>query len=270
MRYIPLNEPPPNSKWIAKANKLLADLKAAPDAEARKNIIEKNDKVWGALKDWLLSLSHQKCWFSEAKDCFSHWDVEHYRPKKSVKDEDGTEHDGYWWLAFDWRNFRICGNAGNRKKSTYFPLRTGSHRVVNPDDDLRLEDPLLLDPADADDPNLLSFDFEGKAIPAPGLDTWDETRVTYSIQRCNLDFGPLEAKRKIVWNDCWNHIEQYRRELEALKKSGDTNMIARTQVKEKAKAIREMLKADKELSAVARACVLSSGDPRITGLLRSA
>lgn len=126
-------------------------------------------------------------------------------------------------------------------------------------------------PSDADDPNLLSFDFEGRAIPAPDLnDEWDETRVNYSIQRCRLDFGPLEAKRRIVWNDCWSHIQQYRHELEMLKASGGTNMIARSQLKEKARAIREMLQADKELSAVARACVLSSGDSRITGLLRSA
>jgi len=86
----------------------------------------------------------------------------------------------------------------------------------------------------------------------------------------NLDFGPLEAKRKIVWNDCWGHIQQYRYELKLLKVSGGTNVIARNQVKEKARAIREMMQADKELSAVARACVLSSGDSRLIGLLQSA
>lgn len=270
MRHIPLNDPPPDLNWIAKADRLLVALKAAPDAKARKDIIDANSRVWGELKDWLLSLSHQKCWFSEAKDCFSHWDVEHFRPKKSARDEDGTEHDGYWWLAFNWQNFRICGNAGNRRKGTYFPLRTGSHRVVNPDDDLRLENPLLLDPTDADDPNLLTFDLEGKASPASGLDTWDQTRVDYSVQRYNLNFGPLEDKRKVVWNDCWNHIEQYRSELRYVSQSGGNNPCAHTLLKEKAKAIREMVKAEKELSAVARACVLSSGDPRITRLLQSA
>ena len=270
MRYIPLNDPPPDPEWLSKANRLLIQLNAAQDMEARKIIIDANKTFWGELKGWLLSLSHQKCWFSEAKDCFSHWDVEHFRPKKSAKDEDGTEYDGYWWLAFDWRNFRICGNAGNRKKGTYFPLGAGSHRVVNPSDDLRQENPLLLDPADADDPNLLSFNVLGKAIPASDLDEWDKVRVNYSIQRCNLDFGPLEDKRKVVWNDCWHHIEKYRQELETFRASDCKNMIARSQMTEQAKAIRAMLKADKELSAVARACVLSSGDSRITGMLQSA
>ena len=123
MRHIPLHDQAPAPEWVLEANDLLAQLRAAPDAAARNAIIDANSGVWGALKQWLLALSHQKCWFSEAKDCFSHWDVEHYRPKKSAKDVDGTEHDGYWWLAFDWQNFRICGNAGNRKKGTFFPLR---------------------------------------------------------------------------------------------------------------------------------------------------
>lgn len=269
MRYIPLTESPP-ADWLQKANQILEELKAASDAQTRKEIIDRNSKVWGELKDWLLTLSHQKCWFSEAKDCFSHWDVEHFRPKKSAKEEDGTEYEGYWWLAFDWHNFRICGNVGNRKKGTYFPLCIGSCRAAKPTDDLRQENPLLLDPADPDDPNLLSFDLEGKAIPAPDLnDEWDRKRVEYSVKRYNLDFGPLEAKRKIVWSNCWTHIQQYRQELQRLNDDA-TNSIARNQVKEKAKTIRDMLEADKEFSAVARACVLSSRDPRVVRLLQSA
>ena len=117
MRHIPLRNQEPDAAWLSKASRLLDELKAAPDAAVRNKIIDDNRAVWGKLKEWLLSLSHQKCWFSEAKDCFSHWDVEHYRPKKSAKDADGTTHEGYWWLAFDWQNFRICGNAGNRKKA---------------------------------------------------------------------------------------------------------------------------------------------------------
>jgi len=227
--------------------------------------------VWGELKTWLLSLSHNKCWFSEAKDCFNHWDVEHFRPKKSAKDLDGTEHDGYWWLAFDWQNFRICGNAGNRKKGTYFPLREGCPRASCPGHDLRNEDPQLLDPIDEDDPNLLSFNFEGRAIPLAGLeDEWDKKRVEYSVERFNLDFPPLMDKRKTVWNECWRRIQMYREELGKLKLSNGENAIARNQVKSCAKEIRSMMREDKELSAVSRACVLSTGDPRLIGLLQSA
>lgn len=271
MRHIPLKKHTPDQAWVDKANALLEELEAAPDDEARKKIIDKNSDVWGELKDWLLSLSYGKCWFSEAKDCYSHWDVEHYRPKKSAKDIDGAECGGYWWLSFNWQNFRICGNVGNRKKGTYFPLREGCQRATFQNPDLRYEDPMLLDPVDEHDPNLLSFNVEGKAIPAPGLDDeWDILRVTYSVERLKLDFPTLEDKRRTIWNECWNRIKEYLEELTAYRASNGTNMIARNQVKEAARAIREMMREDKELSAVARACVLSAGDPRIIRLLQSA
>lgn len=268
MRHISVDGKVPASAWVAKAAKLLAELQAAPDVEARNKIIDKNGKVWGELKQWLLEISHQKCWFSEAKDCFNHWEVEHYRPKKCAKDADGTEHDGYWWLAFDWHNFRICGNAGNRKKGTFFPLRDGCPRC-KPLGDHRLEDPQLLDPVDEHDPSLLSFNLEGRAIPAAHIaDAWERGRVEYSVERYNLDFPPLMDKRKAVWAECWDRIQDYLNEL-GLYHTDKTNMVAKDRYKQAAKRVRELMSEKRELSAVARACVLSTGDPRVQGLLQS-
>lgn len=268
MRHVRIRGKAPDAQWLAQANRLLADLRAANTKAARDAIIDDNANVWKSLKPWLLELSSQKCWFSEAKDCFSHWDVEHYRPKKYAKDADGTTHDGYWWLSFDWRNLRICGNAGNRMKGTYFPLRTGCTRI-GPSGDVRHEDPQLLDPADPDDPGLLSFNVEGRAIPAAHLtDAWERERVTYTVERCNLDFGPLADKRKVVWAECWNRITEYLEELTTYHKD-KTNVIARDRYRRAMEQIREMVKDDKELSAVARACVLGSGDPRVVNLLQS-
>ena len=216
MRYIPLHEQRPGqegneeekariNEWLSKAEDLLQQMEAAADDDARKKIIDDNSVTWGKMKEWLLKLSYNKCWFSEARDCFNHWDVEHFRPKKSVKDLDGDEKMGYWWLAFNWRNFRICGNVGNRKKGTYFPLKAGCVRVGHRGD-LRLEEPMLLDPADPYDPSLLSFDMNGNAKLSPGVtDEWETERVRYSIERFNLNnYPPLVDQRKLVWNDCWN------------------------------------------------------------------
>lgn len=269
MRYIPLREHRPDQAWIDKAKGLLQQLKDASDDEARKLIIDNNSQVWGDLKGWLLGLSYQKCWFSEAKDCFSHWDVEHYRPKKSAKDKNGVEETGYWWLAFDWTNFRICGNVGNRKKGTFFPLRDGCRRVAI-DGDLRMEYPALLDPADPDDPSLISFNSIGNAIvPADCNDPWEIERIEYSIERYNLnDFPPLVDKRKIVWNECWTHIELYLSDMQMYR--ANRSPTSHLSMKEHAKQIRAMFEADKEFSSVARACVLSTGDSRVTRLLQSA
>jgi uncharacterized protein (TIGR02646 family) len=259
----------PDPDWAARADDLVAQLRAAPDAAARHQIIDDNKKVWGELKRWLLELSHQKCWFSEAKDCFNHWDVEHYRPKKSALDVDGTSHEGYWWLAFDWQNFRICGNAGNRKKGTYFPLRSGFRRAM-PFGDLRREVAQLLDPADEDDPALLSFNAEGKAIPAADItDEWEKARVKYSVERYNLDFHALKVKRQAVWQECWRVASEYLKELKTYREDS-TNLVAREGCKQAAKKMRKMMSAEQEMSAVARACILSCGDKRLLGLIQSA
>lgn len=269
MRHIPLAEKEPDEAWKLKAGNLLTKLKAAPDQAARNAIIGGNSAVWGELKGWLLDISHQKCWFSEAKDCFSHWHVEHFRPKKSAKDADGTEHDGHWWLAFNWTNFRICGSVGNTKKSTFFPLRPMCARV-GPLGDIRLEDPQLLDPADPDDPGLLSFDLEGNAIVAPGVsDQWEIARVTYSIDKLKLDFGPLADKRKTVWRECWARISEYLREL-SLYHSDKQNPVARASYKQAVRSLRAMIHEDRELSSVARACINASGDPRVISVLQTA
>ncbi len=87
---------------------------------------------------------------------------EHFRPKKEAKALDGTIRDGYWWLAFDYMNFRVCGNVGNRKKGGWFPLQDGSLRSSYEKRCEESETGYLLDPIDIDDVKLLAFDEEGK------------------------------------------------------------------------------------------------------------
>lgn len=51
--------------------------------------------------------------------------VEHYRPKKRGKRSPrGQVSDGYWWLAFEWSNYRLCGKVGNAKKGDFFTTTT--------------------------------------------------------------------------------------------------------------------------------------------------
>ncbi len=105
-----------------------------------------------------------KCAYCETylKD-FQNPDVEHYRPKLGVTDEnddpvivdygDGSvDHVGYFWLAYDWRNLlpscQKCNQASDIDgekigKHNRFPVR-GVHACY--DDELHLEDPLLLNP----------------------------------------------------------------------------------------------------------------------------
>lgn len=267
MRHVDIKGYSPDSEWLARAETLLARLDAAERPGERAEVIDRHRSHWGGLKDALLALSGGKCWFSEARDCFSHWDVEHYRPKKEARDLDGGRTEGYWWLAFDWTNLRICGNVGNRKKGGYFPLRSDSQRATRWDD-IRAEEPLLLDPVDQDDPALLSFDLEGRAIVAPHVaDEWEQTRVRYSVERYRLDFPALMDKRKVVWAACWDASQEYLKELEAYNVS--RSPVARDRSKQAVRRLRELLDPSAELSAVARACLLSTGEPRLTAIVGS-
>jgi len=270
VRFVSLDSYTPAPEWIEKAGQVLDELKAARDSTERKTIISRNDRVWAALKDHLAALSHGKCWFSEARDCFNYWHVEHFRPKNSALDLDGTEHDGYWWLAFDWRNYRLCGGVGNTAKGTHFPLRDPRARAKGPADDLRGEYPLLLDPADERDPSLLSFDFEGAAIVAPDVDDdWDRKRVEYSIGRLKLNFPALTNARKTVWQECWRHIQKYRDEVKLHQVSGGMNLYALQGARNEAAAVRKLIRSDSEFSSAARACVIASGDKQLVRLLQS-
>ena len=207
------------------------------------------------LKPWLLALSNGKCWFSEARGSFSHWDIEHYRPKKTAKNLDGTERgDGYWWLAFDWHNFRICGNVGNRKKGGFFPLRNGSHQANAADRNVEDEVPYLLDPTRPEDPLLVCFDENGDFKPLPDLDAWNTARVEESIKRYKLrEHEPLMEARRDVWSRCVREVN-YCQNLMA-EMSSSPSATKREAVKQQILKLRKLVNFDAEFSATASECL---------------
>ncbi len=268
MRYIDLENNKPDEAWLKKSDKLtkrLIELHEEGNITGRNKLIDDNTSHWGEIKDWLLSLSHNKCWFSEARDIYSHMDVEHFRPKKEAKALDGTSRDGYWWLAFDYRNFRACGNVGNRKKGGWFPLKDGSLISTYDNQCEESETPFLLDPTDPYDVSLIAFDEQGNAIPAPGVSEWEAQRVEETIKRLKLnEHEALTEERKKVWQKMSREIEKY--EAAKARCAAGGNPAAKQQACEHARNIREMTKAVEELSAVARWCVLFRNDPRLSRL----
>ncbi len=185
--------------------------------KARNDLIDNNGNHWGELKQWMLALSHGKCWFSETRDTYSHYDVEHFRPKKEAKDDQNCDangkpmtRDGYWWLAFEYSNFRICGNVGNRKKGGWFPLHKDSRLSTVSARCEESEAPFLLDPVHKSDTVLLAFNEEGNATPAPGCNDWERKRVSVSIERLKLnDHDALPEERRKVWQRVTRAIDLY-------------------------------------------------------------
>lgn len=257
MRFINLEGRVPDEEWRKKAQALSDRLDAAGSKAVRDEIIEKNSALWGELKPWLLELSKGKCWFSEARDYFSHWDVEHYRPKGAAKNLDGTERsEGYWWLAFDWRNFRICGNVGNRKKGAFFPLRDGTHQASAADRNIDDEFPYLLDPTRPEDPILLCFDENGDVKALPDLDAWNTDRVEESIKRYKLrEHEPLMEARRDVWSRCVREVNRCQNLMEEMSKS--PSATKKEAVRQQVLKLREMVKFEAEFSATASECLQS-------------
>lgn len=261
MRFINLNGRAPSQAWLRKAMKLAQQLNAAPDEDARKKLIAENQTLWKDLLPWLRGISKGKCWFSESRGACQYWEVEHFRPKGAAKNLDGTERpEGYWWLAFDWRNFRLCGGVTNRKKGYYFPLRNGTHvanaHARNIDD----EDPYLLDPTKLEDPPLLTFNRNGDVIPTPGIPQWHIERAAVSIQRYKLQEHEefVEARRN-VWAKCDFAINRCRNYLQdEVTNPSATN---RQRIRDQVNRLREMGEFYSEFSAVANDCLRSCPEP---------
>lgn len=255
--------------WIAKSSQLVIDmaaLQAAGKRDERNALIDANSAHWGALKQWLLALSSGKCWFSEVRDLYSHYDVEHFRPKKEAKTLDGAERDGYWWLAFDYMNFRVCGNVGNRKKGGWFPLQQGSLCSSFSERCEESEVPYLLDPIDDDDVSLIAFDEEGKLIPMPGSSKWEQDRVRETVKRLKLnEHVPLAEARRNVWQKVDLLIQDF--QLAKSKCTGGKNPAAKAKLLEVRAKVRELTNRSAELSAVARWCLQVRNDPQLLKLV---
>jgi len=247
----------PSPEWLEKARRLTERLNAATGEEERNRIIDENSHVWGELKAWLLDLSHNKCWFSEANDSYSYWHVEHFRPKKSAKDLAGGKREGYWWLAFDWKNFRICGSVGNTKKGTFFPLFPGSQIATSNARHL-VQDEIffLLDPTREGDPEHLSYNEDGAAIPMPGMDNWPKERATKSIEHYNLnDYEPIREARKKRWSICREIIQQA---CDALVADPPTT-TNQERLRAAFENLQKMLNPEEPFTAVVRECLNASG-----------
>jgi uncharacterized protein (TIGR02646 family) len=244
----------------------LAALDAVGKRDERNTLIDANSAHWGALKEWLLALSAGKCWFSEVRELYSHYDVEHFRPKKEAKALDASLRDGYWWLAFDYMNFRVCGNVGNRKKGGWFPLKNGSLCSTYTDPCEESETRYLLDPIDDDDVALIAFDEEGKVIPMPGSSAWEQERVNETVKRLKLnEHLPLAEARRKVWQQVDKLIDDFTK-AKARCTTGN-NPAAKAKLTEVRARVREMTSPTAELSAVARWCLLVRNNPQLSKLI---
>lgn len=176
-------------QWENEANKHRAAMKALASHEERSEYLKKNPH-WGAFKEILKKIFGEKCWYSECAIDGDFGDVDHFRPKNKSTDESGVVilKDGYWWLAYDYNNYRLSCAKCNRPskpggKIDIFPIKAGTSAAVYPNSN---DENILLDPCKEEDCDLIDCNNIGMIIPITS-DVYKRQRVETSVLVYNLD-----------------------------------------------------------------------------------
>lgn len=214
MRYIDLSKIDPADPevvaWESHARACLAELEVASDHDARSAYLKRHN-IWSSFKPILIRYFGEKCWYSDYSLEGTFGDVDHFRPKNLSVNTDGSVilEDGYWWLAYNYLNYRLSCEKCNRSfqdggKKDYFPIKDGTcpARYGHPCE----EEYLLLDPCNENDVSLIGYNEEGKVIPLTN-DPWLQKRVINSRWIYNLDL--FNSARKKVLRRCKNELLRF-------------------------------------------------------------
>lgn len=265
MRFVDLTKFEPSSEWKERAQRAQQEV-AVLDNDERSRVIKNRHQIWGELKPCLEKLAHKKCWYCEARQERSDMLIDHFRPKSRVNKKDCEDHHGYWWLAFDWRNFRYsCTYCNSLRRDTAtdrtggkadrFPLRDEAKRCRTPTDLLSEEQSVLLDPTVRTDPGLLWFDEDGSAHPKYLENTapWPHRRAKESIDIYHLNHSDLKEARQRVCNACRRRVGEGD---EAWKEARQGSSRAEEKFQKAFEDLEELMAEDAEYSAAARATVM--------------
>ena len=263
MRYVQLERLRILEGWEDRSRQASKEIESlAPDQ--RKAAINARSEVWAGLKPALRKLSHNKCWYCETRQERSDNVVDHFRPKNRVAE--CPDHKGYWWLAFDWRNYRFsCTYCNSRRKDQntgaiggkqdYFPLLDEKARAYSPDDDINAEQPCLLDPTRATDPGLLWFQQDGQAVPRYGEAEKPllHERAYKSIELYHLNYADTLECRKALFNEVNRLVMHGRRCFDRLENGHQMDHLADHSLEKVMRDMAEMLNERAEFSSAAKA-----------------
>jgi hypothetical protein len=263
MRYIPHERIRLPDGWEDKAHRIQEEIRDLPRGERIKRINE-CASIWHELKEELERCSYNKCWYCESIQDRSDNAIDHFRPKGKVAE--CSDHEGYWWLAFDWTNYRFSctycnshrkdqktGNSGG--KQDYFPLLNEDKRARNPTDNLADEQPCLLDPVKATDPGLLWFDQNGSVVPKYPQQNYPilYQRADVSIKLYHLNYYKTREKREALYNDVEQLVKDGDKYFNRFANGDNDLEYALNQVLDR---LRIMLDESAEFSAATRSYLL--------------
>ena len=139
------------------------------------------------VKAALVLAHHGKCCYCETR-IGTEGDVEHFRPKAGCCQTVAGPliRPGYYWLTYEWDNLLwSCGPCNQRCKKNLFPLLNENDRAACHKDDAALELPLLINPAETDPQDFISFR-EEIAFPIDNNAKGETTIAVLGLNRDNL------------------------------------------------------------------------------------
>ncbi|MCP4369397.1 MAG: TIGR02646 family protein [Deltaproteobacteria bacterium] len=226
----------PNDEWFEKARDETDIAIREQGNHKAKATIYGHPQVRMALE----KLFYDKCAYCETKvTARSDWDVEHFRPKGRVAENDN--HDGYYWLAYNWENFYLsCTHCNQRRKDKprwgdlrqagaggkmgQFPLEDETTRAMSPQDDTNQEQVLLLDPCSDDPEEHLCFDLKGQiirvnnsrksAVSIEVFSLWQRRLCDFRREKVEEVVGLLSLKNKCENEDKMEVVQHLNNHLE--------------------------------------------------------
>lgn len=199
--------------WDVKAMHWLAVITSAVDKSAK---FKQLGSVWSPFKDIFIQHFGDKCWYSEAPRIGTDFNIDHFRPKGAVKKSKriyasqmthgkSQNHPGYWWLAFEAKNYRYSCQYANQPrdnggKHDYFPLIDETTRIWGPCSLAAHihEQVQLLDPCEVADVELISFEKDPGAAQSrfeKATDPIKYERVKISAKCYNLNHKTVKDER---------------------------------------------------------------------------
>lgn len=231
---IKLRRPAPPTGFATAAKAALAAVQAIMDAGVE---LASDDfpSVWDDYKAHFLTAQHNKCAYCE-RYITSTGDVDHYRPKAEVGDlqSPGDElpgllnvtgrsiptkyKPGYWWLAYDWKNWLVACERCNRVwKRTLFPVaekpRPQPKQGVT-------ETPLLLNPFGKHKPSKhFKYDRLGQVTSRAS------PHGKATIETCGLDRESLRATRYQIARQAYGLVARFQKAINE-KRAADASISA--------------------------------------------
>lgn len=204
MRFIDMNGFTPSAQWLADATNRTTHIVGLNQVQRSNYFDQTQNKIWNETDFFnsLVNLGKRKCWYSEANREVQFF-VDHFRPKGRVTrmlkysySEGGTrpQSNGYYWLAYDYLNFRVANHKSNKTKAGYFPLQQGTNSSDSHTTNLAIENNnvMLLDPCVQTDVSLIMYSFN---IPKP---TYSELTNAHNYHRASMSIMAYDLNCKVL------------------------------------------------------------------------